>query len=65
MLTRRNALRSGAAGAAALLAGCAYRPLGYADSSLVHVPWLIDHEKLLFVLEGDDGDPALPARPAI
>ncbi|WP_159710422.1 hypothetical protein [Geminicoccus flavidas] len=65
MLTRQIALRSGAAGAAALLAGCSYWPAGYADPSLVHVPWLIDREKLLFVLEGGDGDPALPARPAI
>jgi hypothetical protein len=64
MLARRSVL-SGAAGAAALLSGCAYRPPGYADPSLVHVPWLVDHEKLLFVLEGGDGNPALPARLAI
>jgi hypothetical protein len=64
MLTRRAAFRAGAAGAAALLTGCACRPPGYADPGLVHGPWLIDRKKLLFMLEGG-GDPALPARPAI
>jgi hypothetical protein len=65
MLTRRRLLSSGPAGVAALLGGCAYRPPGYADPSLVHAPWLVEPQKLLFVLEGGDGDPALPARPAI